>query len=278
MSFVDMHIHSIYSDGTYTPEEIVRRALENGAGLISICDHNAVTGSLSAASLAKAAGLDYIPGVELDAIWKNLDVHVLCYGADFSCPELAELIREARQILDDMSVTLLSRMQKDYPQLDMEEYLAMPHDTSLGGWKMLKYMWMKGISQGMKDGFRFYEAYGVGYAQAGFKSVRETIETIHAAGGRAVLAHPGVTLPYKDMEAFKEILRKILKEGFDGVECHYPRNSKALTRACLDICREQRLMITAGADCHGAFGKHIICETRTERDQVQLNGLEIQYA
>lgn len=278
MSFVDMHIHSIHSDGTYTPAEIVRRAKENGAGLISVCDHNAVKGTLEAVALAKEAGLDFIPGVELDAIWRDLDIHVLCYGADFNHPALAKLIADARQLLDEMSSTLLLNMQRDYPQLDMDEYLAMPHDTTLGGWKMLKYMWIKGVSQNMKDGFRFYELYDVSYAKAGFKSVKETIETIHAAGGRAVLAHPGVTLPYNDMDEFKNLLLEILQEGFDGVECFYPRNSKALTRMCRDICREKGLMITAGADCHGAFGKHIICETRTERDQIELNGLEIQHA
>lgn len=273
MGFVDMHIHTVHSDGTYTPEEIVRRAVANGAELIAVCDHNVVEGTLEAMPIARAAGLTFVPGVEIDAIWQGLDVHVLCYGADLTDPRLMGLIRHARAVLDDMSSELLKRMRADHPQLDPEEYAAMPHDTALGGWKMLKYLWVKGISSGMKDGFRFYEAYGVSYAGADFASVRETVDAIHAAGGRAVLAHPAVTLPYEDTEDFKQKLNALLDEGFDGAECHYPRNTKAITRACKDICRQRNMMITAGSDCHGAFGRHIICETRTERDQVRLMGL-----
>ena len=273
MAFVDMHIHSVYSDGTYSPEEIVRHALADGAELIAVCDHNTVLGTLEVLPLAQAAGLVCIPGVEIDALWRDIDVHVLCYGADFENKALMEIIHDARFRLDDMSTQLLLRMQKDYPQLDYDEYMAMPHDAKLGGWKMLKYLWMKGISKDMRDGFRFYEAYGMTYAGAGFKDVETVIRAVHAADGRAVLAHPGVTLPYKDMDDFKKMLCEILEAGFDGVECHYPRNSKALTRACTDICRQRDMMITAGSDCHGAFGRHIICETRTERDQVHLKGL-----
>jgi len=273
MAFVDMHIHSVYSDGTYTPEDIVRHALADGAGLIAVCDHNVIQGSLEVMPLAKAAGLDCIPGVEIDALWRDLDIHVLCYGADFGNEALMELIHDARFRLDDMSTQLLLRMRKDHPELDYDEYMAMPHDAKLGGWKMLKYLWMKGISKDMRDGFRFYEAYGVTYAGAGFRPVEDVIKAVHDAGGRAVLAHPGVTLPYKDMDDFKNMLKEILNTGFDGVECYYPRNSKALTRACRDICVQRDMMITAGSDCHGTFGRHIICETRTERDQVRLNGL-----
>lgn len=273
MAFVDMHIHSIYSDGTYTPEEIVRHAIADGAGLIAVCDHNAIQGALEVQPFAETAGLTCIPGVEIDAIWQGLDVHVLCYGADFENRFLRDIIDDARFCLDEMSTQLLLRMQKDYPRLDYDEYMAMPHDTKFGGWKMLKYLWIKGISKDMRDGFRFYETYDVTYAAAGFKPVETVIQAIHAAGGRAVLAHPGVTLPYKDMDDFKKQLNALLDTGFDGVECHYPRNSRALTRACRDICRNRNMMITAGSDCHGAFGSHIICETRTERDQVYLRGL-----
>ncbi len=273
MAFVDMHIHTVFSDGTYTPEDVVRHAVADGAGLIAVCDHNVIDGTLQVVPLAEAAGLTCIPGVEIDGIWRDIDVHVLCYGADFENAALKKVIDHARFILDDMSTQLLLRMLKDYPQLSCDEYMTMPHDSRLGGWKMLEYMWKKGISSGMSDGFRFYETYNVTYAAAGFDSVETVLKAVHGAGGRAVLAHPGVTLPYKDMDDFKEMLCELLDLGFDGVECHYPRNSKALTRACRDICHERGLMITAGSDCHGAFGRHIICDTRTERDQVELKGL-----
>ena len=110
MQYADMHIHSIYSDGTLTPAEIVRIAKNNGVGLISVCDHNAVQGTIEAEVLAKEAGIAYIRGAEIDAIFENLDVHILCYGADFENPTLESCIRRTRALLDEMSAELLRRM------------------------------------------------------------------------------------------------------------------------------------------------------------------------
>ena len=84
MAYADLHIHSTVSDGTLTPEEIVRLCRENGVGALSVTDHDAVEGTLSAAPLARAAGLLYVCGAEIDTLWEGRDVHVLCYGADTS--------------------------------------------------------------------------------------------------------------------------------------------------------------------------------------------------
>lgn len=270
MAFVDMHIHSIYSDGTYAPEEIVRRALEDGAGLISVCDHNVFEGTLKTEPLALQAGLKYIRGAEVDALWRGINVHILCYDADFENPTLSKALQHARVSLDNMSIVLLGRMQADYPALDMDEFMNLSHDTALGGWKMLQYLQMKGVTRKLKDGFPFYKTYGVDYETAGFQPAAQVVEAIHQAGGWAVLAHPGVTLSYRDMDDFRAQVEDVLDEGLDGVECHYPTHSRALARACLDICRARDLKITAGSDCHGRFGRHIIAETRTEMDQVRL--------
>ena len=84
MAYADLHIHSTVSDGTLTPEEIVRLCRENGVGALSVTDHDAVEGTLRAAPLARAAGLVYVCGVEIDTLWEGRDVHVLCYGADLT--------------------------------------------------------------------------------------------------------------------------------------------------------------------------------------------------
>ena len=74
MAFADMHIHSYYSDGSHSPEEIVRRARASGIKLISVCDHNEIRGTLETEPLAHAAGLKYVHGVEIDAIHENSDI------------------------------------------------------------------------------------------------------------------------------------------------------------------------------------------------------------
>ena len=274
MNFADLHIHSLYSDGSYSPEEIVRRAKATGVGLISVTDHNVVEGTLAAAPLAVAAGLKYICGVEIDAIHEGLDVHILCYGANLADEALLGHIRHARNRLDYMSMELLRRMLPDYPRLSLEEYLDFPHDTSRGGWKMLQYLHAKGVTTDLRGGFGCYDRYGVTYADAGFDNAETIVRAIHTAGGRAVLAHPGVVFPTEYPGVFQAHVERALDMGMDGVECHYLRHTRAITKRCLKICRERGLMITAGSDCHGAFNKNAIGQTRTLIEQLDLKGLE----
>lgn len=256
---VDLHIHSTFSDGTLSPAQIVAEAVRLGVGCIAVCDHNVVEGSLEAAPIARAAGLKFIPGVEIDSILSGVDAHILCYGADFSDAPLRALIRHARARLDEMSDVLLRRMLPDFPSLDFGEYLALPHDPGQGGWKLLQYLRAKGVTRRLNDAIPFYDQYGVTYAAAGFASAEEVIQTIHAAGGCAVLAHPGVTFG----EAALSGTKAALELGVDGVECFYPKHSAQLTAALLNLCGRHSLSVTAGSDCHGAYGKSDIGQTRT---------------
>lgn len=275
MGFADLHIHSMYSDGTLTPAEIVSIARARNAELISVCDHNETRGTMETARRAREAGLKYVSGVEIDAIHRGADIHILCYGADLFHPELSARIRRARERLDGMSDALLARMLPDYPQLSREEYESRAHDPARGGWKLLQYLQDRGVTKDLHDGFPFYERYGVTYGAAGFDGAEEIVRAIHAAGGRAVLAHPGVVFPTQSLQEFARNVHDALDTGLDGVECHYPRHSPGVTRRCLEICAARGLMITAGSDCHGAFNHNEIAQTRTPLEELRLDGLEL---
>ena len=274
MGFADMHIHSVYSDGSLTPAEIVRTARANGVQLISVCDHNEVRGTLETVTLARAAGLQSIAGVEIDAIFQGIDIHILCYGARLDDARLLGRIQYARKQLSDMSTELLARMKPDFPQMDLEEYETSAHDTSRGGWKMLQYLQAKGIAADMKSAIPFYERYGVTYAEAGFDAAEDVIRAIHDAGGRAVLAHPGVIFSTESLRDFAAQVEAAMELELDGIECYYPRHSAGVTRCCLEICGRRGAIITAGSDCHGAFNHNEIGQTRTSIDMLALNELQ----
>lgn len=273
MAYADLHIHSKYSDGSYSPEEIVRIARASNVQLISICDHNLVQGTLELLPIAQKAGIRAIAGAEIDGIFEKLDIHILCYNADFSNARLMERIRHARFALDNMSDELLRRMKKDYPQLSMEEYLAFEHDSGKGGWKMLQYLRHKHITPDLKAGFPLYDQYGVTYAEAGFDSAETIVSAIHEAGGRAVLAHPGVVFPSERLDVFEKWVRKALELGLDGVECHYPKHPGGMVRRLREICAEKGLITTAGSDCHGAFNNNKIGQTKTAVGELTLKDL-----
>jgi len=273
MAYADMHIHSKYSDGSHSPEEIVRIAKASNVSLISVCDHNLIQGTLEIMPIAKAAGLICIPGVEIDSIFEGLDLHILCYGADFNHEGLMERIRHARFRLDEMSVELLRRMLKDYPRLSMEDYAQFQHDSAKGGWKMLQYLRQRQITAALKDGVALYDRYGVTYADAGFDSAEEIISAIHQAGGKAILAHPGVVFPADRLDIFENWVRRALELGMDGIECHYPNHPGGMVRRLEEICAEKGLITTAGSDCHGAFNQKKIGQTKTTVKELRLNDL-----
>lgn len=263
---IDLHIHSIYSDGTLSPAEIVARAVENGLTGIAVCDHNVVKGSLEAETLTKAAGLKFLRGVEIDAMLMDRDAHILCYGADFTDENLLARIRHARARLDWMSDELLRRMLPSFPQLSYAEYEETAHDSSQGGWKLLQYLKAKGVTRELDDALHFYTRHGVTYESAGFHPAGEVIDAIHAAGGCAILAHPGVTFK----GAAPDALERARQLGIDGAECFYPRHSPELTQSLLDFCDRFDLSATAGSDCHGAYSTPDIGQTRTRAEQLRL--------
>ena len=263
---IDLHIHSICSDGTLSPAEIVAEAVKNNVSRLAVCDHNVVAGTLETAPMAKKAGLRFLAGVEIDAMLLGRDAHILCYGADFSDANLLSRIRHARARLDWMSDELLRRMLPHFPNLDYGEYDSLSHDSSQGGWKLLQYLKAKGVTKKLDDALHFYTRHGVTYESAGFHPASEIIEAIHAAGGCAVLAHPGVTFKEGALHAAQEAM----KLGVDGVECFYPRHSTELTEKLLAFCDENNLSATAGSDCHGAYSTTRVGETDTPVEKVRL--------
>ena len=270
MGYADLHIHTTASDSSYSPAEVVARAAANGVSLMAVCDHNVIAGSLAAEPLARDAGIAFIRGVEIDALYAGRDVHMLAYRPDFQNKAFRELIAHARYALDHMSEVLLERMKDEFPSLDMAEYHAFAYDPNLGGWPMLQYLMAKGVTDSIHAGMALYPHYDVTYADAGFVPLEDVIATVHAAGGTIVLAHPCETFKRLDDESVLALVGVAIDMGADGIECYYPTQSEALTSALVDLARRRGLKITAGSDCHGAFGETDIGEMRIDQSKIIL--------
>jgi 3',5'-nucleoside bisphosphate phosphatase len=92
-----------------------------------------------------------------------------------------------------------------------------------------------------------------------------------------LLAHPGELIDSSDIGVFSDELRHLINLGLDGVECFYPSHSAIITQACLEICNEKNLLVTAGSDCHGVFGKTRVGEMNIPLNNVVLKGLLDDY-
>jgi hypothetical protein len=271
--YIDLHLHSYYSDGTMSPEEIVRTAVANQVGLLAITDHNMLTAAGELPELAKSYGLSFISGVELDSIDHGTDIHILGYGVDIGLESFVAFVKRNREILDDISIRLITDMERDYENISLEDFQAFSYDRRKGGWKALHYFMEKGLTTKLREGFTIYNRYGITNDSGDYPSAQEVLEQIHKAGGKAILAHPGVSIKETDLETFHHKLLRLLDMGFDGIECYYPTHSEEITNLCLSICRDRNLLITTGSDCHGSFGYSQIGELKISLEQLELGDL-----
>ncbi len=271
--YVDLHLHSYYSDGTMSPEEIVRSAAANQVGLIAITDHNVLTATEELKELIDSYDISFINGVELDSIDQGTDIHILGYGMDIGKESFTAFVKKNREILDDISIRLITDMEKDYENISLEDFKAFSYDRERGGWKALHYFAAKGLTDKLRDGFVIYNQYGITNDSGDYPSIPEVIKQIHSAGGKAVLAHPGVSIKELDPQLFQDRLLSLLEYSFDGIECYYPTHNEEITNVCLSVCRDRKLLITTGSDCHGDFGYSRIGELKITLDQLKLGDL-----
>lgn len=276
LPFVDLHVHSCYSDGTMTPAELVDCAVENGVGVLAIADHDIAQGSLEAEALCRARGVRLVPAVELDTLEGDTNFHVLGFGVDLRNEAFRQYLGHIRFLLDESSVKLIEAMRSDYDGLSLEDFEAFAYDSRLGGWKSLHYLLAKGLTATLKEGMTFYPRYGIERGASGFPNVRATCLRIARAGGRPVLAHPGELIDTADLAAFAATLENLVSRGLHGIECYYPTHTPEVTRACLDVCARHGLLVTAGSDCHGSFGRTRVGEMDIPLAAVTLGDLLAQ--
>ncbi|WDV45151.1 PHP domain-containing protein [Clostridiaceae bacterium M8S5] len=271
----DLHIHSLYSDGTKSPKEILDTAIQNGVGLLAIADHNVLDGTRQLKELCTEKGVKSIVAVELDSLDKGIDIHILGYGVDLNNKEFCDFVKENRRLLDEISIKLIRKLEEYYDNITLDDFMEYDYDSRKGGWKALHYFMDKGLTDSLVDGFVLYTDYGCFYDSVEFHSVKEVCEFIHKAGGKAVLAHPGVRIIETDMSIFKKELLRLVSLGLDGIECYYPKHTEAVTNACLETCVQNNLIITAGSDFHGSFGNTDIGQMSIPINKLNLEGINI---
>ena len=250
---VDLHIHTYYSDGTMSPKEVVEDAKRKNLGIIAITDHDVLDSYEELKVEAEKAGIIAIRGVEIDSIFEGHLVHLLAYKFEYN-EKLFKLINHAKEQLLETSIELIRRMENDYEGISLEDYNSYEYERRKGGWKGIHYLHDRKITEGLFDGVKFYGKYDCGHEKFAFPSVGEVCNTVHDANGYVVLAHPCNYYSNKNKEDILEKLEILKSLGIDGVECYYPANSDLMTNTCLEFCKDNNLIITAGSDGHGDFG------------------------
>lgn len=249
----DLHMHSYYSDGTMSPREIVEDAKKRNVQLIAITDHNVLDSYTELKEAAEEFGINVIRGVEIDARFEDIVVHILAYNFDDN-EKLFNLVHKAKNELLETSIELIKRMENDYENISSEDYEAYYYDRRKGGWKGIHYLFDRGITSELFEGVKYYGQYKCGHEYFDYPTVEEVIDAVHEANGYVVLAHPCNYYKNNTKEEVLEKLEKFKSIGIDGVECYYPANSEMMTETCIEFCKNNNMIITVGSDSHGDFG------------------------
>ena len=246
----DLHIHTYFSDGSLSPDEVVQSALQKGLSVISICDHDTIGAYNTLPRLCAEADILLIQGVEIDVVWQDKFLHLLAYGFDPENPDILQVLNKSRYELDQISVEMVSKMQKDFPNINPADYKKYEYKLGNGGWKGINYFKDRGLTNELMDGLKFFSKYGT--YKPDFIAIADVCKTVREAGGYPVLAHPGNWWLDKPDE-LDNILTDIWQSGIAGIECYYPSHTNEFTNRCVSFCKNHDLLITCGGDGHGNF-------------------------
>jgi len=246
-SFADLHIHTHYSDGTLSPQQVVGEAIARGLSCISITDHDTVDGVCPTQKAAEKFSLEVVSGIELSSEWQGKDIHVLGYFVSLSNGEL-------KQKLDQIQETRLNRIhemirklkEQGIDNISFEEVCRLSESKAVGRPHLAFVLQQKGWVSSLREAFEKYlgencPAYVAKYKQTPY----EAIELMGKSGGVAVLAHPMIT--NKD-----ELIPSFVEAGLKGLEVHYPNYSSNVISYYENIARKYNLVMTGGSDSHGA--------------------------
>lgn len=243
---VELHCHSIYSDGTLAPAELVARAAKSGTALLVLTDHDSVSGAADLAAAGAAAGLATRLGIELNCAGEgNADrVHILGYGFDPESPGFRERLGEFRERRAERARRIVEKLQGLGLPIEFEEVRANAHET-LGRPHAADALRRKGVVKSRKEAFDRFLAKGKpGYVESMGPTPAEAIRLIKDAGGVACLAHPQTAGGDAELEDLRAL-------GLDAVEVLYGAHTPSQVRAYGAWAREKGLLALGGTDFHG---------------------------
>ncbi|MEI8124701.1 MAG: PHP domain-containing protein [Parachlamydiaceae bacterium] len=247
----DLHCHTTCSDGSCTVEQIVKLAKESGLSGLSITDHDSVEAYTTAIPLCEREGIILIPGVEFSATFEKHSVHTLGYGFDLNHSAITTLCARHQTRRETRNAAMLKKLTEHKKPLTIEELLAaVPDDISttrhtVGRPHIALAMIRKGYVSSIPEAFNKYLGEGkCCYVQGTEISVAETIAAIHEAKGIACLAHPHLIKN-------DNLVKKLLKEKFDAIECFYGKFHSNVHHQWLKIAQKHNLLVTGGSDFHG---------------------------
>jgi predicted metal-dependent phosphoesterase TrpH len=257
MAFVDLHLHSRFSDGTYAPEEVAAQAQRYGLAAIALTDHDSVEGCPETERACAAVGIEFIAGIELTSEQEENELHILGYCIDTHNARLLTEIARFQAVRQNRIREMVERLNRLRVPLSVDAVFALANCRAPGRPHVARALVAARLCGSLDEAFeRFLKKNRPAWVPKFKMSGEKALELIHQAGGVAVLAHPG-------LNRTDEVIPGMVEAGIDGIECFHTKHSTATTEHYLQLADRFHLLVTGGSDCHGmSKGKPLIGTVR----------------
>ncbi|MDD5428639.1 MAG: PHP domain-containing protein [Candidatus Omnitrophica bacterium] len=264
MKYADLHIHTDFSDSTFSPEEVASRAAEVGLSAIAICDHDCVDGIAPCAKAAASSGIEVIPGIELTVEKQDAEVHILGYFIDNKADWFLKKLKDMRAARVVRIHKMVEKLNAAGIDVKAEDVFKLAGRGAVGRLHLAQAMIQTGKVKSFRDVFGKY----IGFQKPCYVShirfsPQEAIEAILKTGGVPVLAHPGIM--NKD-----EYIPELVGYGLKGIEVYHTDHKASVVKHYEELAEERGLLMTGGSDCHGmGKGKALIGTVRVPYELVE---------
>ena len=247
---LDLHIHSSYSDGSETPETLVRLAKAAHVRAIALTDHDNADGVPEFLEACRQEGLVGIAGIEVSANVESGTLHILGLGINAADESLRDALNEVLDGREERNQRIVAKLQElgfnisydDVREIAGEDIVGRPHFAQV----MVARGWVDSVEEAFS---RYLEKGAEAYVDRFRLQPEEAIALIRGAGGVPVMAHPmSVT---QDFAELREVVAKLADVGIRGIEAYYNGHSPDTTLECLRLARHFGLLVTGGSDFHG---------------------------
>jgi 3',5'-nucleoside bisphosphate phosphatase len=251
--FADLHLHTCFSDGTFTPEEVAERGSRLGLVAMALTDHDTVEGCERMAAACKERGIESASGIELTAEREGCEVHLLGYFVDIRCPKLLAETRRFQSVRQSRIFEMVANLNRLGIPLRAEQVFELANCRSPGRPHVGRALVQDGYCETLDEAFdRFLKKHRPAWVPKFKISAYDAMDLVHNADGLAVMAHPG-------LNRSDDFIPMLVEHGLDGIECYHSKHTPSMTARYLQIAAQYGLLVTGGSDCHGfSKGKPLI--------------------
>jgi predicted metal-dependent phosphoesterase TrpH len=277
---IDLHTHTLFSDGTFTPRAVVELARDRGLSTLAVTDHDTLDGLPEAFEAGAEVGVEIVPGVEFSTVVGREGVHILGYYMDLEHQEFAAELQRLREDRFTRGERMVAKLQElGYPiTFDRVRHFARggniirPH--------VAQALVEAGVVPTTKDAFtdELIGSGGRAYVQKHALHPLEALALIHRAGGVCVLAHPGTFRETNPVPP--TFIEELAEAGLDGLEASHPEHTPEVEARYVEMAERLGLLWTGSSDCHGERYDPIRLGMRTTRpeqfDRLQSRAAELR--